>query len=80
MLWHCDYYDGPLSGLCHADGKFAWFTNRRDLVDRNAVEGYRDVEAWLFDLYEITPDELITLLRNHADWMEFGGAHTTYGC
>ncbi len=69
MLWHENYYDGPLSGMADFNGTMVWF----DLEDENE-DRYRT-----YNLYRLTDEERDVFCRHHKEFQEKVGTHCDYG-
>lgn len=71
LLWHSDYYDGPLSGMCRYRGEDLWFR----MFDENQRHG-----GWhrRFDLVRLTADELADERRWHDLFRRCVGHHCDY--
>jgi hypothetical protein len=42
LLWHCNYYDGPLQGVCELKGERLWFdTIEEEIPDQEEVFLFR---------------------------------------
>jgi hypothetical protein len=72
MLWHSNYYDGPLSGMALYEGKKVWF--ECDEWEHDNLYHMRT-----FNLYELSEEEIAEeeywheLFRKHVGW------HSDYG-
>jgi hypothetical protein len=73
-LWHCNWYDGPIDGVCLYGDRVAWF-----------VVSHDDDDDWLgeYDILVLSPDEInheITkhmLFRQHVScWSDFGDSYS----
>jgi hypothetical protein len=51
LLWHIDYYDGPLSGICEYQERKCWFE----------ISEHADIRtsSWLYEVRELTPAEIL---------------------
>jgi hypothetical protein len=69
ILWHCDYYDRPLDGVCEIDGKRYWYT-------------YHDGEdAPIGGIYlarSLTPEQLQWAEYWHEEFRKYVGHHTDH--
>ena len=53
-LWHCDYWDGPISGICLYDGEKCWFDQVKEYNNRSrtfkvirlTAEQLKEEEYW----------------------------------
>ena len=67
LLWHSDYWDGPISGIAEYRKQEYWF---RATNDHSRKRRY-----WLVRL---APTELIEELARHDDFREMVGWHCDY--
>jgi hypothetical protein len=81
LLWTCDYWDGPISGVCLYLGQRCWF----DVVDDvHFTEWDEDLGEWdpcvsrRYAVYALTPEALAWEEEVHARFREHVGVHTTY--
>ncbi len=66
MLWHNEFWDGPLDGVCEVDGVPHWFKCA------NAEES-----GWpIYLVYEMLPGEWEAERLHHEVWAETVGRHT----
>lgn len=65
LLWHCNYWDGPLSGMARYNGEMVWFEciNEEDYGDRQ------------FGLYSLSTEDKAELYRQHELFREMVGHH-----
>jgi hypothetical protein len=68
MLWHCNYYDGPLSGVAKYNGEWVWFDCKEDCDN-----GDRS-----FSLYSMSEEMKAELIRVHNMFRECVGHHTDH--
>ena len=73
MLWHVDYYDGPLSGIAEYQGERVWFA----IVQLHDEEPL--VPECMFGLYRLTSEELNFEEVSHQRFRDLVGSHTDYG-
>lgn len=67
-LWTCGYWDGPLSGLCIYEQQICFFEiSNSELADER-----------LYDIYEISPEDIIEEIRAHSLFEEYVGTHCNY--
>ena len=71
MLWHSDYYDGPLSGLAVYKGKKVWF-QCIEWEDENLFN------MRIFNLHELSKEELEEEERWHQFFCDNVGYHCNY--
>ena len=71
MLWHCNYYDGPLSGVARYEGELVWFDNE-EYGDwgEDAVRSYQ--------LYRLKGEVMDELFRQHHLFNEMVGYHSNH--
>lgn len=67
-LWHCGFWDGPLSGLCLYQGEKCWF---------DMVKEYRNASR-TFKVLRLTPEQLKEEEYWHDLFREHVGTHTDY--
>ncbi len=67
-LWHCDYWDGPLSGICIVDGRRLFFKCVSEDVSRNRE----------FVLLQLSQEQLAEEIQWHELFREHVGTHTDY--
>ncbi len=68
MLWHSDYWDGPMTGLALVNGEKVWFH-----FDGEDPSGPRT-----FAIYRLPPDLLDLLEMWHRVFQEHVGEHCDY--
>lgn len=73
MLWHSNYWDGPLSGMCTWEGKPYLF----NIYYADEEEDYLDFRR--YGLYEMTPEEEAELFHQHHEFEKDVGYHCNYG-
>ena len=71
MLWHSDYYDGPISGMAEYKGKKVWFK-----WDKDVFEPLTDMR--IFNLYELSDAEIEDEEQWHQYFREMVGHHCDY--
>jgi len=71
MLWHSNYYDGPLSGLAEYKDKLVWF---------NIIDWEHDnlFNMRTFGMYELSAEEIKYELAWHQLFCEQVGYHCNY--
>jgi len=78
MLWHTDYWDGPLSGLCIWNGEKYWFHN----VFEEHFEAREDHQCSqqnrYYCLFMLTPQELQEKEYWHGEFRKYVGNHSDY--
>jgi hypothetical protein len=70
LLWHCDYWDGPISGMLVYRGEQCWFQ----------VVAENETDDWFrrFVVIRLTPEQLADELRWHELFRQKVGLHTDY--
>src|ERR1044072_618005 len=81
-LWHLNYWDGPLSGICvHEDRKHR-FECIAELWLRHGEpdeDGEQDFDSYrVFIVVELTDDDIATADTNHKAFQDHVGLHTDY--
>jgi hypothetical protein len=71
LLWHVDYWDGPLRGLAHHNGRDYWFAKEVEDPDDSPTE-------WRFFLYPLTDEELEVEHEEHRRYQKYFGRHDDY--
>jgi len=71
MLWHSDYYDGPISGMAEYKGKRVWFKWHKDVF-----EPLTDMR--IFNLYELSKKEIEYEEYWHQYFRDNVGHHCDY--
>ena len=71
MLWHSNYYDGPLSGMADYKGKKVWF----DCVEDEHCNIYN---IRIFGLYELSDEEVKEEEHWHQFFCDNVGKHSNY--
>lgn len=71
MLWHSDYYDGPISGIARYKGQIVWF---------NCVEWEHDNLFFMrrYALYELTQEQIDHEIEIHNRFRRQVGRHCDY--
>ena len=66
LLWHRDYYDHPLTGLALYNGEKVWFRAKPadDCIERD-----------IFELLQLTPEQLQQIEQQHSVFQTFVGRH-----
>lgn len=65
MLWHSNYYDGPLSGMAEYNGEYVWF---------NCTEE-DDYGTRIFALHRLSEEDRQLLFFQHEMWRKYIGNH-----
>jgi hypothetical protein len=71
LLWHSDYWDGPLSGLLLLDGRKYWF----QIADEDFEPNFY---PRTFVIVELTAKQLAAEEKWHQLFQEKVGTHTDY--
>ncbi|HEY7426082.1 MAG TPA: hypothetical protein VH682_17760 [Gemmataceae bacterium] len=74
LLWHCDFWDGPISGLCLYQGRKCWFQVCAEGEEEEGDPFYRR-----FLLLELSPEQLADEERWHELFRQKVGTHTDHG-
>jgi hypothetical protein len=74
LLWHADYWDGPLAGLLRYRGELCWFA----VVAENDDP---DLEGWYrrFAVLRLSKEQLVEEQYWHELFRQKVGTHTDYG-
>jgi len=83
ILWHLDYWDGPLSGVLLHENEICYFDLLEEFV--SVAEDPDDIDTeydfgWYrkYNVYKLTDDDKIRLITTHALWQGHMGLHTDY--
>lgn len=68
IIWHSDYYDGPLTGLCQYKGRTVWFK----LADESPTDYY------IYNLYSLTDQQLSILNQVRSEFRRYVGKNCEY--
>ena len=71
LLWHADFWDGPINGLCLYGGEKYWF-------ELCTEDGPPETPGQRFLVVRLSPDQLAEEERWHALFREKVGTHTDY--
>lgn len=81
-LWHSNYWDGPLSGMCLIEGQKYWFECVEEWLDNNSYpEDDDDFETpWYrrFLIWKLTDEQQATIEARHAKFQRMVGTHCDY--
>ena len=74
-LWHCGYYDGPLSGVCMYNNKEHWFecTYETHWIDEDEDGEDEYYQGRVFGLIELTDEEIRQEWEKHKLFVKYGG-------
>lgn len=75
-LWHCDYWDGPLSGMVQLRGHQYW-AQMFDEITATNVDG--SFQARRFAVIPLSDTELAAEQADHRLFRTYVGEHTDYG-
>lgn len=81
ILYHSNYYDGPLTGVMLAeDGERYWFKVNEDtqFVRTGGDDDDPEYAPWRYELYALTADEWAAEDEAHAAFRELVGTHCDY--
>ena len=85
LIYHSNYYDGPLSGVCTVDDKRYWFELCEELEARCPTECHCQCDEHehvammrRFAVLELTPEEWAIEDARHKAFQEAVGTHTDY--
>lgn len=72
-LWHCGYWDGPLSGVVIYNGEKMWV----DTFDHVFVPPESEMRRMA--IVRLTPEEWELEEKDHERFEKYVGRHTSYG-
>lgn len=82
FLWHCDYYDGPKSGLCIVNNQKYWFELVHEIefyiVDRYTGDHAEGRRYRFFVVLQLTQEQIDREESEHKLFQEHVGTHTDY--
>lgn len=85
FLWHSNYWDGPLSGMCLYQGQKYWFeiidefwSPKPDEVEENFSDDYDPTRTRTFKLIELSPEQLKDETVWHRYFQIMVGRHCDY--
>lgn len=82
LLWHHDYYDGPLSGMCDCEGFRLWFSMAESYLDSEEYEASVDVHEWpwwrRYICHQPTDEQMRVIVGEHDRFRVMVGTHTDY--
>lgn len=84
LLWHCNYWDGPINGIVEYQNQRYWFQqcddflNYPDMVDK--WENFDETLDWFrrYTVHQLTPEELTEEVYWHDLFSTCVGTHTDY--
>ena len=81
LVYHSNYWDGPLSGVCLYKEKQYWFNCVHDYHDK--TEDNESLDMRIYAIYDLTPIEWEHENYWHNLFVRYVGTHTSYddnGC
>lgn len=72
LLWHLDYYDGPMSGMLRYRDEELWFSTVTEARD------FRSPWFRRYAIVRLTPEELAEVRSQHELFRRCVGTHTDY--
>ena len=85
MLWHGNYWDGPLAGMCLIDSQKYWFECIEQYHDNNPYPSEEEYDAgwespWYrrFLVWKLTDEQLKVIEERHAKFQRMVGTHCDY--
>ena|SRR5215471_6150250 len=70
LLWHVNFWDGPLCGICLHEGRKYWFKLDKELDDRDRSRS--------FNVYYLTDEQINLEDSSHELWCKYVGTHCDY--
>lgn len=67
ILWHINYWDGPLSGIVEWRSKKYYFALAKGRDDKR-----------IFGMYKLTTEETAEFSQQHKEFEDMVGTHTNY--
>jgi len=74
MIWHCNYYDGPLSGVARYNEELVWF----DVVEAGGWITEDECEERTFQLYRLSKEDMDETIRRHELFRDMVGHHSDH--
>lgn len=71
LIWHDDYYDGPLSGACSINGKKYYFKISHEHYNTNT-------RVRIFSIIDLGKEEWRIITNDHLLFRRFVGEHCDY--
>ena len=84
LLWHCNYWDGPITGLLKYQDKKYWFEMCKNYqhylgLFNEEIEEIEEFEYFrCYTIHELTSEELIEEEKRHELFRTHVGTHTDY--
>jgi hypothetical protein len=73
LLWHSDFWDGPISGMLEYNGKEHWFEMIQENESTDAKQWYRR-----YAVVRLAADQLDRECKVHQDFQRHVGTHCDY--
>ncbi len=70
ILWHTDYYDGPLTGIVKWNNHRYWFDLKEENNDDRDEDGFRIENVW-YRRFNIRKMSFILFLKEHLRYYIF---------
>ena len=67
-VWFSDWYDGPLTGVAHYEGREYWYV----MVTNDGEGGHRDFEPRVYVLHRLTGEQLADAWESHRGFVAAG--------
>lgn len=74
ILWHSNYYDGPLSGIAEYKGEKVLFNCKKEYSTKKLY----DKLFRAYELYRLTPEQWKEISYWHEEFRLFVGTHCDY--
>ena len=78
MMWHLEYYDGPMSGVLFHENEMCYFQMPDEHKHHMAGEEIKDKATRKHVVYGLSDDDKIRLTVQHALWQAHVGLHSDY--
>jgi hypothetical protein len=84
LLWHCNYWDGPINGIAEYQNHKYWFQQCDDFLNYPEMvaqfEDFDETLDWFrrYTVHELTPEELTEEVYCHDSFRNYVGTHTDY--
>lgn len=80
MLWHCNFWDGPLNGVALYNGDVVWFECVIDhgMGDEDEQDDYPLWGLREFAIYELTEEQKMHAVFNHILFREMVGSNSDH--
>jgi len=77
VLWHCNFWDGPLSGVMMFEGREHWFETLLEGPVGFNLEG-EVLMGRVYAIVLLTDEQIARLRSDHEDFQRHVGTHTDY--